>query len=157
MSNFLKIGVVIVVFVLVLAFVVSLMPAIGAVNEEVRTDPQTQSLSCTTISGATSCAVTLANAHAYYDTSRLAITETSPGSSSRSGTLGSNRTTLTVSGLAASTAYTFSVSYQSVSSTVSSTLDTVMKLLPTVIIGSMFVALIGFITFLAMKVLRPAT
>lgn len=89
------------------------MPAVTKIlDEDVRTDDASQSLGCTTAVGATTCVLTLANPHAFSTTASLTITETSPGSGTKTGTLlRTDRTQLTVQGLVAATAFVFTVDY----------------------------------------------
>ena len=71
-------------------------------------------LMCSTDVGETSCVITLVSPHAFaFTADGMVVLETAPGSTDRTSTssLASNRTTLTVAGLSASTAYTFTVTH----------------------------------------------
>lgn len=113
----------------------------------VRVDAASEALGCTTASGATTCGVTLANAHAHGDTSHLTITETSPGAGARTGTLAlTDRTALTVTGLTASTVYTFTVAYEVVDSDIESDLGELLRFWPLLLF-----ILLGVVVFLAWR------
>ncbi len=94
--------------------VISLAGLIPLANEitSMRSDVATESESCTTGVGQTSCDVTLDSQHLFEDSTGLAVTETSPGSGSLTSTLTpSDQVTLTIEGLSASTSYAFSINY----------------------------------------------
>lgn len=87
-------------------------------------------LTCTTGAGSTSCAVTLVSPHAFaFAADGMTVLETSPGSADRTSTstLASNRTTLTVAGLSASTAYTFTVTHDTDDTNNNVILNTVLE------------------------------
>ena len=110
-------------------------PFFTELTHTIRAGAVSESLSCTTTT-LTTCDVTLTNAHPHGDVSHITVTETSPGSTTRSATLNSNdRVTLTVAGLAVSTAYVFTVAAERVPANVSSELDDVLNLLPFILPG----------------------
>ncbi len=142
---------IIAVMVLGLGFTVlaTALPDIVSRSETVRTNAAQQTgLACNSGSG-TSCSVTLTSEHAHRDTTGVVITETSPGSVDRSsgGSLGTDRKTLTVSGLTTSTAYVFTVDYLTVDANVSGTLNQFLVSLPLLLV----VGLLALILFTASK------
>ena len=98
------------------AFAIAFLPNVANLTNTARTDPQTQSgLTCTT-TGAGVCTLTLAYKHMHADTSGMTVTETAPSSSIQTAntTVGTDRTTLTITGLANTTLYTFTVVYEKI-------------------------------------------
>jgi len=70
-------------------------------------------LTCSTGVGETTCTITLLVAHETATCTNLTVTETSPGSGAKTcGGVAADKTTVTVTGLTASTSYTFSVAYR---------------------------------------------
>ena len=98
------------------AFAIAFLPNVADLVNTARTDPTTQTgLTCTT-DGAGACTITLADAHMHSDTSGMTVTETSPSSADRTTdtTVGADRVTLSLTGLASTTTYTFTVDYEKV-------------------------------------------
>mgnify|MGYP000873020758 CR=1 FL=1 len=98
------------------AFAIAFLPNVANLVNTARTDPiQQTGLACTS-DGAGVCTITLANQHMHSDTSGMTVLETSPSSADRTvdTTVGSNRVTLTITGLAATTGYIFTVDYEKV-------------------------------------------
>lgn len=109
------------------------LPAIAENISDVRTEAsQETGLGCSTGVGETSCSVTLAAEHAYPDTTDMTVTETSPGSAdwTSATTVGTDRATLTVTGLTASTSYTFTVDYRAVAANIGDPLNSVLTFVP---------------------------
>ena len=99
--------------ILVLTLLV-MLPDISRLLEDARTTPATDTgLACATGAADTSCVVSLSAVHQYSTTAQMTVTETSPGAGdvTASSSLAVNRSDVTVSSLATSTAYTFNVSY----------------------------------------------
>lgn len=122
---------------LILSFVVLIitttLPAISENIADVRTTAaQDTGRSCSTGSGETSCSITITAEHAYPDTTAMTVTETSPGSADWTGTttVQVDRTTLAITGLTASTSYTFTVDYVVVSSNIGGPLNSLLVFLP---------------------------
>ena len=98
------------------AFAIAFLPNVADLVNTARTDPTTQSwLTCST-DGAGACTITLADAHMHSDTSGMTVTETSPSSADRTTDtpVGADRVTLSLTGLASTTTYTFTVDYEKV-------------------------------------------
>lgn len=128
---------------------VMLLPISQRVND-LRTDTQTDNgLACTTAIAATSCIVTLSTESAYEPSApNWTVTETSPGAGDKTAdsTLGSNLQSVTISGLAGSTAYTFNATYFRVNTAVASAtnLDSILKRFNLILtIGTMAVLVVG--------------
>ena len=115
--------------------------ALGEVGEELRVQASSESKGCTVaVAPATTCTITLVASHAHGDTSHLTITETSPGSAVRTGSLDNpTRTVLTVSGLTAATTYIFSVDYEIENPDVSNELSLLARGWPLLAIVSVFI------------------
>jgi hypothetical protein len=95
----------------VLAF---MLPTIFEKVSDARTVALSETgLACTTGAADTTCDTTLGTENAYADVTAITVTETAPGSGDLTAgiSLASNRTTLTVVGLATSTAYTLTVDH----------------------------------------------
>ena len=93
--------------------------------------------------------MTRTSEHGHRDQTGIVIPESSPGSVDRSsgGSLGTDRKTLTVSGLTTSTAYVFTVDYLTVDANVSGTMNQLLVSLPLLLV----VGLLGLILFTAAK------
>lgn len=116
-------------------------PTVVNLNEDVRTDPKTAAgLTCATAVGASTCAVTLPSVHEYADTSFTTITETAPGTGTRTGSISDNGVTVTVSGLNASTSYTFSIVYQERGADVSDGMNDILLQTPVLLGLALLVA-----------------
>lgn len=134
------------VFFLVVILVMVSLPAIASTSAAVRTDAaQDTGVNCTTGSGETSCTITLAAEHAWPDTTAMTVTETSPGSADRTSqsTVQSDRTMVLISGLTASTSYTFTVDYAVQASDVSDALNSLLVPLPLLIVLVALVAVVA--------------
>lgn len=125
----------------------AILPDLTDINEETRTDPTTATgLACTTGVGETSCIITIPTNHQYSDTTQMTVTETSPSSVDRTSTtaVGSDRTSLSVSGLASSTSFLFDVDYREIAANVSAGLNDFLRQVPVfVVIGIFAVALLA--------------
>ena len=143
------------VFLLFIAFAIVAYPVMVDVAESNRIAARTaEGVACTTASGATTCNVTLPSSHEHFDTTNMTVTETSPSSGARTATLdASDRVTVTVTGLTASTAYVFSVAYQERASNVSGLVSDVLLFLPNLFIIAAIVILIvaGILGYLKVK------
>ncbi len=133
------------------AILAAMLPDIVDRSETVRTNTsQETGLNCSTGVGEMSCDVTLTAMHAYPNTTAMTVTETSPGSADRtalSSLNASDRTTLSVGGLSASTAYTFTVDFAVVDSNVSGSLNQLLASLPLLLV----VGLLAIVTFAVAK------
>lgn len=97
-----------------LMILIPVLPDLIDRTEDARTDSEQETgLACSTGVGETSCSVTLAEEHAFEDTTAMTVTETSPSSVDRTtnASLASDGVTVTVGGLSASTSYEFTVDY----------------------------------------------
>ncbi len=125
------------------------LPDIVNRSETVRTNTtQETGKGCSTGVGQSSCDVTLIASHAYADTTAMVVTETSPGSADRtsnSSISASDRVTVTVSGLSASTAYVFTIDYAIVDPSVSGPLGQLLASLPLLLVVGL-VAVVAFTT-----------
>ena len=100
-------------FIIVIGIAAAVLPTIASESETLRTEDVTETgLACST-GAATSCSITLAQAHAHGNTDHMVVTETSPASTTVTSqtSVGTNRETLTITGLAISTSYIFDVAY----------------------------------------------
>ena len=100
-----------------LLVLVQSFPDIWGEVESARTvDVSDTGLGCSTGAGETECSFSLSEENAYATNYGITVTETSPGSAdwSSSTSIGTDRTTVTISGLAGSTAYLFDVDYKGV-------------------------------------------
>lgn len=108
-------------------------PVVAPFINELRTDAASESLSCTTGTGETSCTIALTDAHMHYDTTEMTITETSPGSADRTSTTtvaAGDHQSIAITGLSASTAYTFNATYVKQASGITGELADMLKLYP---------------------------
>ena len=137
-----------IVFIIVSGYLLlAFLPPLASNAHTVRVNSASESLGCTTAAGATTCVVTLANAHGHGDTSHLTITETSPGAGARSGTLAlTDRTALTITGLTAATTYVFTTAYEVVDSDIESDLGELLRFWPLLLLATL-----GVVVFLAWK------
>jgi len=137
--------------------VIAVLPLVMSRNTDVRTDAaQDVGLMCSTGVGETSCDITLTAASAFADNTGLAVNETVPAAVNRTSTstLGDDRLTITVAGLIASTAYTFTVDYLDVNAQVAAStgLDGFLAALPLIFaVGALFLVVVAVIWV----VLRP--
>lgn len=131
------------VFLIFVSFAIVAYPVMVSTAEESRVAARSATgLTCTTAAGATTCDVTTPSAHQHFDTTNMTVTETAPASGSRTATLNANdRVTVTVTGLTASTAYTFTVAYEERASNVSGLVSDVLLFLPNLFI----IAAIGMV------------
>ena len=137
-------GILAVIFVAFFGFalVAAAVPVVSTLGENIFEGAQTDPLGCTTGASDTTCGVTLTAQHIHFDTSGITITETSPGSGTRTGTLNTqDRVTLTVTGLTAATTYTFDIAYQPRATNVSSGLADFIKVTPILMVLTVFVAM----------------
>jgi hypothetical protein len=89
------------------------LPEIIGITTTAQTNPATESFSCTTGPAQTSCALTLASPNYKASMAQVVVTETSPSSAVRTAasSISASRLVVTVTGLATSTGYNFSVAY----------------------------------------------
>lgn len=123
------------------AIMLAIMPDIVNRNEDVRTDAaEDTGLTCSTGAGETSCSITLDVEHEYSDTSQMTVSETSPSTVDRTATttVGSDRKTLTITGLTANTSYIFDVDYRQQAANVSDGLNDFMRVLPPIVVIGFF-------------------
>jgi len=116
--------------------------------QDLRTDPQSDSLACTTGAAATSCTVTLSNKSAYEPAApNYDVEETSPSTINRTedSTLGANLLDVSISGLAPSTSYSFTIDYYKVAATVQSAtnLDSILKRFNFLVVIGALIILVG--------------
>ena len=103
---------------------------VNLANEARTVEASEVGLTCTTLAGETSCAVTLVSPHAFaFTADGMTVLETTPGSVDRTSTstLASDRTALTVAGLTASTDYTFTVTHDTDNTNQNVILNTVLE------------------------------
>lgn len=128
---------------------VAILPTIVNNNESIRTDAATDTgKTCTPGEDETTCSFTLDEPHEYADTSQMTVTETSPGSNDHTDatTVGTDRTTLTVSGLTSEQAYIFSVAYAAQAANVDDGLNDLLGLMPLLLIlGAVTVPIIALV------------
>jgi hypothetical protein len=98
---------------------------------------------CTTGAAETECSFSLSEESAYATTFGITVTETSPGSAdwTDSTTLALDRTTVTISGLAGSTAYLFDVDYKGVNPDLSDDANNLLERFALVMVGG--IVLVG--------------
>ncbi len=109
-----------------------------------RSNPATQTSACTTDAGG-GCSFALNGEHALPDLSGALIDETAPGSADRTslGTLGVDRQTVTMVGLAALTGYTFDVAYLAPRTDLPPIIGGLLNVFPwAVILGAFFLLLV---------------
>ena len=143
------------VVILLLSFVItsSMMEQVNQANEDVRTQARTATgLGCTVASNATSCDITLPSKHQYDTLARATVTETSPGSNvnrTSDSTLGSNRITISITGLTASTSYLFTVNYYELAQGVNQNTADVMSLIPLfMVFGTLIISILWLLSSL---------
>lgn len=139
--------------VAVLFGIIMSLPTISNIMRDVRTDATSESLGCTTGAAVTACVITLTDPHAHGDETDLTVTETSPGSGTKTATVNrADRTQVTVSGLTAGTTFTFTVAYLILATNVNSDESDAMKWIPILI----FVAAIALVLWLVFGALAGA-
>ncbi len=126
---------------------VMILPISNQVNE-LRTDSQTDTaLACSTGAAATSCTITLSSKSAYEPVApNMTVTETSPGTGTKSFILDSNLLDVAISGLSPSTSYQFTVNYFKVDPVVegATSLDSILKRFNLIlVIGTLIVLVVG--------------
>lgn len=129
------------------------MTSVNEQTEAARTRSVTDSniSTCSTGVGVTSCDLTLSETSQYSDISVNGgtVLETSPSSVDRTttSTLNQERTIVTVTGLTASTAYLFDVSYFGLAAGVDQTTSSLMQYIPMVIVlGVVFISLLWLLS-----------
>ena len=138
---------------LAFAFLALLLPDLVSGAETARTEDAAESLGCTTGVATPACDITLADEHAYADTTAMTVTETTPGAGDRTSgtTVGTDRVTLTVAGLSAtSTPFTFDVDYKVVDAGVSTMLNGVLSRFGILLV----LGLLGIMVFWIAKIVR---
>tara|TARA_B100000427_G_C15414619_1_gene553576 strand:- start:227 stop:703 length:477 start_codon:yes stop_codon:yes gene_type:complete len=126
---------------------VMILPISNQVND-LRTDAQTDTaLACTTGPAATSCTITLSAKSAYEPAApNMTVTETSPGTGTKTFTLDSNLLDVLISGLSSSTSYQFTVNYFKVDPVIegATSLDSILKRFNLIlVIGTLIVLVVG--------------
>lgn len=131
-------GLVAVIFLAFTAIVIAIfLGDIVTLSEGTRTDAaQEAGLTCTTGVGETTCTITLPAEHEYPDTTGLTVTETSPGAGdwTANTTVSTDRVTLTITGLTASTVYVFTANYLVLAPGISNVLNGFLRLLPVLVV-----------------------
>ncbi len=126
-----------------------ILPSIVSQSEGIRTvDAEAAGLTCTTPVGITTCSTTLPTEHEYTNTTRMTVTETNPGSVDRTATttVGSDRVTLTITGLAANTVYTITVGYAEQAAGISNSLNGLLRVMPVLLLlGGFGVVVAAFV------------
>ena len=131
----------------------SMMAGVNETMETARSRAvQETNLSCNVPVDKTSCTFTLAEASQYTSTTQMTITETSPGSNvnrTNASSVGSDRKTITVTGLVASTNYLFTTDFKGVAAGVDNTTSQVMALLPLLIVfGVLIISMLWLLSSL---------
>lgn len=138
----------IMVFLFVYAFV-AFMPALISSSDDLRSIAASESHSCTTSAGGV-CSIDLDGETYKYNTEGMTVTETSPGAADRTAatTVSDDRTSISITGLTALTAYTFTVAYREVDPDLNSAYTSILNVSPplvaVVVIGSILLG-IGFV------------
>jgi hypothetical protein len=112
----------------------TLTDLVGLVDEA-RTNDATEIDVCTT-NASGDCIISLSEPHANKDGSGLGITEIAPGTGdvTGNGSLAENLTTINMSGLLATTAYTFNLDYKVVDDNVSGPLNQLLVVFPLLLV-----------------------